>query len=109
MSVRSVLLLVELLPATTNCAAQFLGVGNVSGCKVAGSDLGVHLDLGIWGDQVVWNRNTLQDLFFGGKNTLKSSSMVNFGSQLQQQATMRHSQSLLLKRRKGNKKEDEEN
>jgi hypothetical protein len=60
--VHFLLLLMELLPATADCAAQLIGVGDVSGCKVAGSNLGIHLNLGIWGNQVVRNGNTLQDL-----------------------------------------------
>lgn len=52
----------ELIPATANRLRELLGTGDVSLGEVSRRNLGLHLDLGIWGDQLIGDLAALQDL-----------------------------------------------
>lgn len=55
-------LVVEFIPATANGTGELLGAGDMSLGEVSGRNLGLHLDLRVWGDQLIGDLAALQDL-----------------------------------------------
>lgn len=54
--------MVEIVPPTSNSSLEISGIRDVSCGEVPRRNLGVDLDLGIWGEQLVRDGDSFQDL-----------------------------------------------
>ena len=60
--------MVEVVPPTSNSPLEICSVRDVSCGEVTCRDLGVDLDLGVWGHQLVRDGDPFQDLYKKIKN-----------------------------------------